>query len=438
MRRQMRLIPGQFRKLKEFENKDRPRFGRPAIIGHMRRLGLVVFLSLAGTLYAKDPRLEALRTTLADLRVQTRGTGFDAPVPAAAMAKAKHQLRDWIESKLAAVQDDGAIPALEAQLNQELQSIEVANEEPQENRFGTLGEISIRLDGGNITVITSVGILCQNDDSAYVYQKKAGRWQRIWASEQQDYSEGGYKPQVLIQVDVWQQRTPGEGHGPVYVMTLGNQWGCASTWHPVYYRIWRVSASGSKLLIDGDQMAWMRTGTYAVGRIGQKPQVNKAPVEVLIEFTVACVDSGVHNREAMFHFLIEGDKVRRVAPVALSSRDFVDEWLTHDWPESGQWSASEAVHLWHRKLHADWVGGTFQDNTKRCQTPGFWQVVFAPRDEHKNNEDQKPLYLLVQWSPPFHFTMQEISAEPWPGCTQDDPEADEWRTLFSTQEWRYW
>ncbi|QOY87162.1 SH3 domain-containing protein [Paludibaculum fermentans] len=400
----------------------------------MRRLGLVVFFSLAGALYAQDPQLEALRTTLATMRAQTRGAGFDTPVPAAAMTKVKQQLRDWIESKLAAVQDDEAIPALEAQLNQELQSIAVANEEPQESRFGTLGEVSIRLESGNITLTTSVGILCQNDDSAYVYQKKAGRWQRIWASEQQGYSEEGYKPQVLIQVDVWQQRTPGQGDGPIYVMTLGNQWGCASTWHPVYYRVWRVNSSGSKLLIDGDQTAWMRTGTYAVGRIGQKPLVNKAPVDVLIEFTVASVDSGVHNREAVLHFLIDGDKVRRVAPVALSPRDFVDEWLTHDWQESGGWSASEVVHPWHRKLHAERVDGTFRGTTKRCQTPGLWQVAFAPNDEHANYADQKPLYFLVQWRPPYHFTMKEVRAEPWRGCTQEAPEADEWRGVFSTPQ----
>jgi hypothetical protein len=32
--------------------------------------------------------------------------------------------------------------------------------------------------------------------------------------------------------------------------------------------------------------------------------------------------------------------------------------------------------------------------------------------------------------------MTEISYKPWPRCTQKDPQADEWRTLFSTQEWR--
>ncbi|MGC4051692.1 MAG: hypothetical protein QM757_20280 [Paludibaculum sp.] len=352
------------------------------------------------------------------------------------MAKAKHQLRDWIESKLVQVTDPSGIATLETKLNQELQSAGAANEDPQSGQFGTLGEIRLGLEAGLLTLTTSVGILCQTDDSAYVYQKKDGRWQRIWESEQRDYEARGYKPQVLFKVNLWRPLTQGRNEPPLYIMTLGNHWGCASAWHPVYYRIWRVTSSGSRLLIDGEQYAFMRVGTYAVGSIGQQPGRSDAPVDVLIEVTVGSVDAGVHNREAVFHYLIEGDKVRRVAPVALSPRDFLDEWLTHDWQEAAAWSVAEAVRPWHRKLHADWVGGSFPDNTRRCETPGLWQVTFAPSDAKKKYEDQAPLYFLVEWRPPFHFAMKEISPKPWPHCTQDDPEADEWRTLFNTQEWR--
>ncbi|MBN9659332.1 MAG: hypothetical protein J0H49_14195 [Acidobacteria bacterium] len=399
-------------------------------------LRLAAFLSLMGTLCAQDAQLEALRETLATVRNQAQKAAIKGTVPATAMAKAKHQLRDWVESRFAQVEDESGITALEPKLNQELQSVGAAGEDPQVSQFGMLGNIRLRLEDGLLTLTTSVGILCQNDDSAYVYRKKDGRWQRIWESEQQDYSVGGYKPQVLFKVNLWKPFTQGRNDGRLYIMTLGNHWGCTSAWHPVYYRVWRVGPTGSKLLIDGDQYAWMRTGTYAIGSIGQRRGLKDSPVDVLIEIAIRSVDIGVHNREAVLHYLIEGDKVRRVAPVALSPRDFMDEWLTHDWQESAAWSTSEALHSWHRKLHADSVGGTFQDNTKRCQTPGLWQVTFAPRDEHKKYEDWKPLYFLVEWRPPFHFSMKEISDKPWPRCNQDDPEADEWRTLFSTQEWR--
>ena len=97
------------------------------------------------------------------------------------------------------------------------------------------------------------------------------------------------------------------------------------------YRVWRIDSAGSKLLIDEFEEAWLRAETYIVGSIGQNPMEEKAPVDVPVEFTARSIDSGVHNREAVRHYLIDGDRVRRVDPVALSPRDFVDEWLTRGW-----------------------------------------------------------------------------------------------------------
>jgi len=53
-----------------------------------------------------------------------------------------------------------------------------------------------------------------------------------------------------------------------------------------------------------------------------------------------------------------------------------------------------------------------------------------------NRMPEPEVYFLVRWRPPYHFTMMEISHKPWPRCTQEDREADEWRTVFATQEWR--
>jgi hypothetical protein len=128
--------------------------------------------------------------------------------------------------------------------------------------------------------------------------------------------------------------------------------------------------------------------------------------------------------------------VRRVDPVALSPRDFVDEWLTRAWNESAAWSASPALQQWHRKLHADFVAGDFVDPTMHCQTPDLWQVTLEPHDAKKNFEAEPDVSFLVRWRPPYHFTMLGVSDRPWLRCTQADREADEWRTLFSTQEWR--
>jgi len=100
------------------------------------------------------------------------------------------------------------------------------------------------------------------------------------------------------------------------------------------------------------------------------------------------------------------------------------------------WSASPALEQWHRRLHSDSLGGEFTDPTARCQAPDLWQVTFAPWSPRNNGELQHESYYLVRWEPPYRFAMVDIGDRPWPHCAQEDPEADAWRTLFGSQDWR--
>ncbi len=284
-------------------------------------------------------------------------------------------------------------------------------------------------------MITRVGIVCQLDESVYGYKRIGSQWHRIWESEQND--DQHYMPQHIDAVHVWQSYEGGKQTGPAYILTLGNAWGCVSAWHRVYYRIWRVDSSGSKALVDQSGYAYLRGHSYIEGSIVNSPMHFSGPVDAIIEFTQRSVDAVVHNREAVHHFLIEGDQVRRVAPVALSPRDFVDEWMTQPWSESQGWSLSPDLVIWHKKLHADFVGGDFPGDTMHCQTPDLWQVGFEPHDAKRNFEPEPNVYFLVRWTPPYRFALVSASSKPWPRCTQPDQVADAWRTLFSTQRWRW-
>jgi hypothetical protein len=64
-------------------------------------------------------------------------------------------------------------------------------------------------------------------------------------------------------------------------------------------------------------------------------------------------------------------------------------------------------------------------------------VTVTPSDSKRNFESEPTVYFLVRCRPPYHFTMVNISDKPWPRCTEKDPEADAWRTLFATQAWRW-
>ncbi len=386
--------------------------------------------------FAQDTQLAALHSTLVTLHSHDPKANIETLGATPELTVAKHQLRDWIEMQLGSLKD-GEQEALSARINEGLKAVDVAEAGDDQSLLGSVGDVHLSIEAGVLIVTSGVGILCQYDESAYAYKRMNGSWHRIWESEQLDYSPQKYAPQQIAAVHVLQPFKDGKEVGPPFVMSLGYYWGCASTWHSVQYRVWRIDSAGSKLLIDESEEAWLRAETYIVGSIGQNPMEEKAPVDVLVEFTARSIDSGVHNREAVRHYLIDGDRVRRVDPVALSPRDFVDEWLTRGWNESSAWTASALLRQWHGRLHADFVGGEFGNVTRHCQTPDLWQVTFEPQNAQKNFEPEPKVHFLVGWRPPYHFTMRGISDKPWPRCTQEDRQADEWRTLFSTQEWRW-
>ena len=396
---------------------------------------LLAMFCLITAASAGDAQLAALHSTLVSLRTHTDAT-LETAGASPELTVAKHQLRDWIETQLRTWNDVAELEAFSNQINEKLKKVDAPGSGDDENLLGSVGEVRVSSEAGILIITTGVGIVCQNDESAYAYKRVDNRWKRIWESEQNDYSPKKYAPQLITAVHVLQSYKDGHEDGPAYVMMLGHGWGCASWWHPVYYRLWRVDPSGAKLLIDGFEGAYLRADSFAIGSIVRNRFNENSPVDALIEFTERSVDSDILIREAIRHYLIYGDRVQRVDPVALSPRDFVDEWLTRSWDESAGWSAAPALKSWHLKLHADWVGGEFTDVTKHCETPDLWQVTFAPSNAQKNFEAEPAVYFLVRWRPPYHFTMVNISDKHWPLCIQEDPEADEWRTLFSTQEWR--
>jgi hypothetical protein len=378
------------------------------------------WMVLAANGRAQDTRLEQLRTTLLSLRAHAN-ENLDVRGATPELTTAKHQLRDWIESRLEGLKSDGNTDDFARSINGTLVAAKMPDGVDDQNNLGTVLDVRLHRESGLLFVITSLGILCGEDDSAYAYQWSDGQWKRYWESGQEDYTPKKYLPQHIEGIHVWEPVKERKR----LVLTLGSETWCSSAWHNVYYRLWRIDSAGTKLLLDETKLAWLRTYKYIVGSVGGINGQFEGAEEALIEFTTGSIDGGVHNREVVRHYIIEGDRVRRVDPVALSPRDFVDEWLTHPWIESAGWSnAAAPLQSWHEKLRSGSVTGEFDFPTKHCQTPDLWQVAYDGT------------YFLVRWRPPYHFTMMNVSDKPWPLCNKPDPQADEWRTLFSSQDWR--
>ncbi len=341
---------------------------------------------------------------------------------------AKHQLRDWIESQLP---PDGQLKdtaELVRTLNTGLKTMRsLPGIEDQDGFWNAFGAIRIRLhrDSEFLVITTAFGILCGADESAYIYRWRDGRWRRLWETEQNNYSVKEYQPQIISSILI----SPFARNAPErLVLTLGFESWCSSAWHPVQYRVWLMNRDQpvSKRLLDRTERAYLGNAHPILGSIGRD--------DVLVEFADRSLDTGVHTREVVRHFVIDQDFVRRIDPVALSPRDFVDEWLTQPWPEIAAWSDDASVKTlqeWHQKLHKDFISAEFGYPTMHCrQRPDLWQVSinFADYGEPELNR-----YFLVRWRPPYRFTMFQISEHPSPDCTENDPEADQPHTLFPSQ-----
>jgi hypothetical protein len=376
----------------------------------------LVALILYLTLPLQDSQLATVRTTLMSLREhydehrQTRGAAADLTV-------AKHQLRDWVESRLTTFAETGDTAALSQQLRDEVNAAQLycldEDQDCFENSLGYLDDLEVNREAEFLIVKTAVGIFCAFDYSAYVYVWKSGSWQRVWENELNTYTEKDYAPQIIHAVHI----SPPDKDGNRLLLTIGSRSGCIPAYIPVYYRAWQVSAdyTTAKALIDGKETA-LDGYPPIQGRVGTD--------DVLLEFTVGGIGYG-DSHKAVRHFQVRDQRAQQVDPVATTPRDFVEEWISAEWTQSGLRSASPGLKQRHAKVHRTDGMGDFPDPAMRCKgSPEIWQIGTHWHEGPKT-------YYLVRWRPPYNFTMIDIKDRPSPDCTVPDPKGDEHPALFN-------
>lgn len=384
---------------------------------------------------AESAALVEIRTLLAPMRAKP----FDVHGPRGAtpvLTDVKHKLRDWIESRLHEFRNEDEVQAFARELNAEIRSAKlscdwdaVPREKgcPDRGRPGYLG--NIRLDFGEAFFITTaVGIDCGFDESAYAYSFINGRWRRFWQSETNDYVAARYVPLNFLGILLSWQDYLNKGADPnvrLLLVLARDPAYCESNWHNVYYRVWqlRIDRPEEKLLLDGGEEAFL--GSWVDGVVN--------PQDVLIEYPTHTTYTDFLVRPVIRHYVLRGGKLEREAPLALTPRDFADEWMHTDWAVSSQWTSAgvsaSSLSRMHRKENFE--GGEYTATMYCEKRPEHWQVGLVWMDLDGNTMvDKKHLYFLVRWLPPYRFSMTGVSDRPWTGCTEEDPGADEERTLF--------
>src|SRR5262249_32836925 len=136
--------------------------------------------------------------------------------------------------------------------------------------------------------------------------------------------------------------------------------------------------------------------------------------EFELRFHAESIDMGVHNRVWIRHFRIVGDSIARIPPLALSPRDFADEWIVSPWQEAAPWSAADArpaPQPKHDQLRK--IGFFSYQSLRRCSDrPDHYQVGLL------GENDRTPRYLHIVGEPGYRVTA--VSASLDASCDGED------------------
>jgi hypothetical protein len=276
------------------------------------------------------------------------------------------------------------------------------------NAHGYLGALRFLLPaaGDRLVLVTTAGIQCGYDESAYVYERRNGTWQRVFESERNNYTKDGYEPQDLQQVLV--SPDPPDGKPPL-VLTTGIASWCSSNWRAVYYRLFRIAPANVTPL----PLLERAEGIYA--GVDEPVRASLGRDEALIEFHGRSIDLDLFTRTVVRHFRVgPGDKVSRLAPFAFTPRGIIDEWLIRPWAEAAMFTdpaARSRLRVMHRRLHNDHVTADYDEDSGRCRSdPTLWVIGVTPDGAAAS------IYFRLRWIAPFDFTLLDSGPKPPAGC----------------------
>lgn len=259
-------------------------------------------------------------------------------------------------------------------------------------------------EAGWLAVVAGVGIPCGSDAQLLLYAQRDGHWQRVlrWASADYARIDGAWE---ALQYRV----SPPDARGRHFVAVSHIRPWCSSAWSSIDYSVLRPTAESGRpeLLLQGSDSLWW--GGEDFGRLS----VDARHFE--LRFHAASIDSGVHSREFIRRYDLSGAKPRRVAPIAATPRDFVDEWIVSGWAGAQQWSVSPqgSLQARHQALHAlRQRYAPFEFGASSVCAGGA-----ATQVELRSGEDDAVWFFRVDGAAAAQYRLSAISGAPDPDCS---------------------
>jgi len=383
----------------------------------------LLFLS-AGHAAAAD--LDVVRKALTPLR---QSTAEAARLPPEFLA-ARDGVRDWIETHLARFPQNGDTGAFNTALNAEIAAKDLAcaqAEAPGYNRCASPGEFNARGFLGAVAaervrdlliVQAEIGVACGFDETAYVYEWVKVGWRRLIDTSQTP-AAGLYVPEQIQQIIfTTPENRPREA---LLLAVTGASPVCAGPVQAAHYRVWSAKrGGGASLAVDG------RESESLIARRDPAVSARFDGREFLVEMNVRSMDAARRGRIAVRRFNFDGDYARRVAPIALTPTDFVEEWLRAPWAAASAWtepSVRAALEKIHDDAAADLSRARFSGSPRRCDKEDDMAQVGV---RFANGER----FFRVKMDAGGAFEMRAADSEPAKTCSRPDAGLDTPRSLF--------
>lgn len=279
--------------------------------------------------------------------------------------------------------------------------------------FGKYGfelwfEVRVTQDPKLVGIRADFSIECGGDTVLFVFAPDGDSWREVlrWQSKPYDTVAGGT---MAFDYGISPQD---EAHGWYVVVHNIDPW-CSSTWSSIRYQVLRptVDPLQPKVILSNSDFMWWGNEDYGKVVVGKN--------EFDLRFHSSSIDGGVHNRIFIRHYSVLGDTVRRTQPVAVSPRDFVDEWIVSPWEEASRWSKkSSLAHLQqaHKMMSPNQKAAHTlleYDSIYRCSDGKRYQVGLGEMSGPKS-DNGKPEYFFVEGEE--SFTMVGVSEAPDPKC----------------------
>jgi hypothetical protein len=329
--------------------------------------------------------IDHLRKTIDRLR-NIKIADDDPAIPAPVrplLTELKHGLRDLIQVTLNDHSAPWQEPAAVAErilttLQRHITFIHnpASRDEAAPYSYGEINAIEIVQPVGYrdlLVATTTLGVVCGNDISFYLFRRMAGEWQLVVEQESNDYdtisgAQGAFQYAV----------SPAVADEFFMVTTNVNPW-CTSNWQSLRYRVFRVGARPDQpqLLLAKRETIWLGNDDYGV--ISIEPERFQIAFDAYQE-----LDAGVLIRKHILTYAVRGGQVSRLAPLAIEPAGFLDEWFQLPWSKARQWldlTHESILRQWHGRLNAQYsaevntVSTSFVFDPPACQTaPERWQV----------------------------------------------------------------